>query len=176
MIAERTGQSEVEAKQKTTATGFWRWMARFDEEYDRPKPDHFYYAMLTSAIECLPYRVWGKQPPDELRKISNFMLEFGRADHIKEKVSQVTEERMKQDAEFSASTWKGFLGFDESGKLTNPPPTISSLPPGVQHLGPVGEQGKVSQQTSSGTSQASPSVAGPRPKQSRKPKLYTPEK
>lgn len=105
-----------------------------------PKPDHFYMAQMASEIACLPFLVWGKKPPDELRDLKNFILKFGDAKEIAEKSEAAKLQRMEQDAAFSRSTWLGALGISlgEDGKPipSNKPndgkPSTRTLPPHVR--------------------------------------------
>lgn len=131
-IAERQGMSLPEAKATTTATGFWRWVARFEEEANEKKVEHFYYAQLTSAITCLPFYVWGKQPPRDLLDLDNYLLGFGPA---KEKAKRSPEERTEQDVEMSMGVWLHALGLDKEGNRTRP--LKVTLPPDMARNTPA---------------------------------------
>lgn len=126
-VCERTGQDEFRAKATTTATGFWRWVARFEEEVNDRKAEHFYLAQIASELACVPWLVWGKEPPKELRDLNNWMLKFGAGEDVKERLAKTSEERRQQDAEFSKSVWLGVLGLNDDGTLRHP--VVTRRPP-----------------------------------------------
>lgn len=151
MIAERLGVPPEDLKKKLSATDYWRWQRRFEEELNEPKPDHFYLAQLASEIACLPYMVWGKPPPEGLRDIKSWMLKFGAPEKIVEQAEEASEERQKQRAAFSQSTWMNWAGINEKGELTRPlevryppgytppsePPPVSVDPDRKPYVSPV---------------------------------------
>lgn len=119
-IAERTGKSIDEVRQSTSATGFWRWQAVFEGELNERRPEFFYLAQLASEIACLPFLVWGKEPPEGLRDLEKWLLKFGDPESIKKRAEEQSEERAKQDAEFSRQQWLRWAGLDEHGNPTGP--------------------------------------------------------
>lgn len=110
-IAVRLNKFPTEVIANTTATGYIRWQTLFEKEVNEPKPEHYYLAALNSTLECIPFLVWGKEPPKELREIKTFMLKFGTAEEMERKAVEVAEARMVQDAEFSRSVWLSGLGI-----------------------------------------------------------------
>jgi hypothetical protein len=96
----------------TSATGFIRWQTLFEKEVNEPKPEHFYFAEMSSEIACLPFLVWGKKPPDELRDPKTYMLKFGSKEEIESKSEAAAKQRAEHDAQFSESTWATFLGIE----------------------------------------------------------------
>lgn len=103
---------------KTSASGYYRWLTFFEMEVNEPKPEHYYYAQLASEIACLPYLVWGKAPPKEIRELKNWILKFGDPEEIARKAEEMAIQRAEQDAELSRSIWLGAMGIqlDEQGK------------------------------------------------------------
>lgn len=98
--------------EQTTATGFCRWLYLFEQEANDRKTDHYYLASLCSEIACLPFLVWGKEPPKELRDLKTFLLTFGTSEEIEKKSEAAALQRAKQDALLSKSIWATALGFD----------------------------------------------------------------
>lgn len=83
----------------------------FEKEINEPKPEHFYLAQLASEISCLPYLVWGKDPPQELRDLKTWMLKFGDPEEIEKKSKEAEEQRAIQQSEFSSSVWASAVGL-----------------------------------------------------------------
>ncbi len=116
------------------------FLALFDKEINEAKPDHYYFAQIASEISCLPFLVWGKEPPKELRDLKTWMLKFGDPEEIARKAEEMALKRAQQDAEFSRSVWMAGLGIEmgpdgkpvpREKKKDGPPRT---LPPHVRQM------------------------------------------
>lgn len=125
---------------QTTATGLQRWLFLFESEVNEKKVEHFYAAQTCSEIACLPYLVWGKEPPKELRDLKNFMIVLGDPEEIERKAEEAAEQRQKQDAELSRSIWLSHFDIEigKDGKAIprkeatgKPTPVKSHLPPHI---------------------------------------------
>ena len=127
-IAERVGMTPAQVRRQTTATEFWRWMARFEEEVNEPRPEHFYLAQVASELACVPFLVWGKEPPAAYRDLKTWMLKFGDPDSIRKQAELSYEERRQQDTDWSMSVWLGFAGLNRDGKPLEKPAV--RYPPG----------------------------------------------
>src|SRR6185503_8849644 len=122
----------------TSATGYHRWLTLFEKELNEPKPEHYYFAEMSAELASIPFLVWGKMPPPELRDSKTFMLKFGTAEEIEKMKKEVAEKRAAQDAELSQSVWTGLFGLsigpDGKPVKQEKPPTSSTkreLPPHV---------------------------------------------
>lgn len=131
---------------KTTATGRLRWLSLFEREMNEKRTDHYYFASIVSEIACLPFRVWGKEPPEELRDIKTFLLTFADPEELEQKAKDAMEQRAIRDAELSRHIWLAGVGItlDEKGKPvrsegpSKPQSTEKrSLPRGVKVWNPL---------------------------------------
>jgi hypothetical protein len=135
-IVEHTGNRSVaEAKEAVSATEYLRWTTHFENKARERRADHWYWAQLASELACIPYMVWGKQPPAVLRDIRTFLLKFGDPADAEAEQKKAAGERTEEDAKHSESVWFGILGIDpvtkkHVGELkTKLPPDALKAPP-----------------------------------------------
>lgn len=73
-IAERIGCSVQRARAETTATEFLRWQRHLEEEWDEKSRLEYVMARVAYEVWCLPFRVWGKEPPE--KELEDFLPKF----------------------------------------------------------------------------------------------------
>lgn len=146
--------------ESTTATGYWRYMALFEKEMNESKAEHFYFAEICSELACIPYLVWGKEPPKEFRDLKTFMLKFGDPEEIARKSEELALRRAERDQQLSSSVWCAALGIpvDENGnpvvdknkKKETGNPTTRTFPPHVKFADEAGNAPSVANASTSG--------------------------
>lgn len=114
------------AKAETTSTEFLLWQEYLLEQPNEFNPQFWYLASIAYEIFCLPFRVWGKEPPKNLG-IKDWLLKFV-VEEDKPRL-QMTEEDYLAKAKASEEIW---LSIEESLKEASPAPVVHVHMPPVQ--------------------------------------------
>lgn len=93
-------------------------MVYFDEEPNRSTAIVWYLAEICRLLHGLPSRVWGKEPPGDL-KTSDFLYKFKtrleviiEEDRKPKKTPEQLEQEQIQGIRDSITTWTGALGIN----------------------------------------------------------------
>ncbi len=77
-IACDIGAPVVELKERMPVTEFQRWRLYYNNlDYEKRHRDDWHWAALIFEVWKLPYRVWGKEPPNDIT-LNRFLLNFDK--------------------------------------------------------------------------------------------------